>query len=216
MEIFVDSANVEEIKEIISWGIADGCTTNPKLASKEKGKDFESNTKEILKIVDGPVSVEVTTNELNEMVVEAEKYAAWGENVVVKVPMGIAGLKAVRILKNKGIKTNVTACMSVGQATLAAKAGATYASLFYSRIGDMGYDPTRVVKDTVRMFEVSNVKTKIIVGSIRHLMQVIDAGLAGAHVLTVPPQFLQLMAKNPKTDESIKEFLEAWEGFKKK
>jgi transaldolase len=216
MEIFIDSANLDEIKEIISWGIADGCTTNPKIASKEKNVDFETNTKEILKIVDGPVSVEVTTDDLDEMLKEAEKYASWGKNVVVKVPMTISGLKAVKILKGKGIKTNVTACMSVGQAILAAKAGADYASLFYSRIGDMGYDPTKVVADTVRIFELSKVKTKIIVGSIRHLMQVIDAGLAGAHVLTVPPEFLHLMAKNPKTDETIKEFLDAWKGYKGK
>ena len=216
MEIFVDSANIEEIKEIISWGIVDGCTTNPKIASMEKGNDFESNTKEILKIVKGPVSIEVTTNDLNEMLEEAQKYASWGKNVVVKVPMGVSGLKAVSILKEKGIKTNVTACMSVAQAILAAKAGADYASLFYSRIGDMGYNPTRVVEETVRMFQVSNVKTKIIVGSIRHLMQVIDAGLAGAHVLTVPPQFLYQMTKNPKTDESIQEFLQAWESYRKR
>lgn len=182
----------------------------------EKGKDFESNTKEILKLVNGPVSIEVTTNDLNEMLNEGRKYASWGNNAVVKVPMGTAGLKAVKIFREEGIKTNVTACMSVGQAILAAKSGADYASLFYSRIGDMGYNPTRVVEDTVRMFQVSNVKTKIIVGSIRHLMQVIEAGLAGAHVLTIPPQFLHLMAKNPKTDESINEFLEAWKGFKNK
>ncbi|MBS3102933.1 fructose-6-phosphate aldolase [Candidatus Woesearchaeota archaeon] len=216
MQIFIDSANLEEIKEVLSWGIADGCTTNPKLASQEKGKDFEANIKEILKIVNGPVSIEVTTNDLNEMLKEAEKYASWGKNAVVKVPMGIAGLKAVKILKEKGIKTNVTACMSVGQAILAAKAGADYASLFYSRIGDMGYNPTKVVEDTVKIFELSNVRTKIIVGSIRHLMQVIDSGLAGAHILTVPYQFLALMSKNPKTDESIAEFLEHWNGYKEK
>src|SRR3989338_146176 len=111
MEIFIDSANVEEIKEILSGGIADGCTTNPKLASAEKGKDFEVNTKEILKLVKGPVSVEVTTNELSEMIKEAEKYSSWGKNVVVKLPMGVNGLKATTILSAKGIKTNVTACM---------------------------------------------------------------------------------------------------------
>lgn len=216
MEIFVDSANIEEIKEIMSWGIVDGCTTNPKIASTEKDKDFESNTKEILNLVHGPVSIEVTTNDLNEMLQEGRKYASWGKNAVIKVPMGISGLKAVNIFKKEDIKTNVTACMSVSQAILAAKAGADYASLFYSRIGDMGYNPTRVVEDTVRMFEVSNVKTKIIVGSIRHLMQVIDSALAGAHVLTVPPQFLHQMTRNPKTDETINEFLEAWKAFKNK
>lgn len=216
MEIFVDSANIEEIREIISWGIVDGCTTNPKIASMEKGKSFESNIKEILKLVKGPVSVEVTTNELDEMLKEGRKYASWGKNTVVKVPMGIPGLKATNIFKKEGIKTNVTACMSVSQAIFAAKAGADYASLFYSRIGDMGYNPTRVVEDTVKMFQASNVKTKIIVGSIRHLMQVIESGLAGAHVLTVPPQFLHQMTKNPKTDESINEFLEAWKSFKNK
>lgn len=216
MQIFVDSANLDELKEIISWGIVDGCTTNPKIASMEKNKDFESNSKEILKLIDGPVSIEVTTNELGEMLKEAEKYASWGRNVVVKVPMGMAGLKAVKILKEKGIKTNVTACMSSAQAILAAKAGADYASLFYSRIGDMGYDPTKVVSDTVRLFEISNVKTKVIVGSIRHLMQIMDSALAGAHILTIPPQFLYLMTKNPKTDESIGEFLEHWKNFKNK
>lgn len=215
MEVFIDTANLEEIKEIMSWGIVDGCTTNPKLASKQQNVDFEQNIKEILKIVKGPVSIEVTTNELNEMLKEARKFASWGKNTVVKVPMGITGLKAVNILKAEGIKTNVTACMSAGQAFLAAKSGADYASLFYSRIGDMGYDPFKVVKDTAKLFELSNVKTKIIVGSIRHLMQIIGSGLAGAHILTIPPEFLHLMTKNPKTDESINEFLDAWKKYKK-
>ncbi|HIJ18871.1 TPA: fructose-6-phosphate aldolase [Candidatus Woesearchaeota archaeon] len=216
MEIFVDSANVGEIKEILSWGIVDGCTTNPKIASAEKNKDFEQNTREILKLVKGPVSIEVTTNDLQEMLREAETYASWGSNVVVKVPMGINGLKATSILKAKGIKTNVTACMSPAQAILAAKAGATYASLFYSRIGDMGYDAAKVVRDSVDLFEKSDVTTKIIVGSIRHMMQIIEAGLQGAHVLTIPPKFLQQMTQNPKTDESIAEFLEAWASYKKR
>ena len=126
MEIFIDSANIEEIKEIISWGIADGCTTNPKIASKEKDVSFETNTKEILKIVDGQVSIEVTTNELDGMLSEAEKYASWGKNVVVKIPIGTIGLKAVKILKEKGIKTNVTACMSPVKCRLRVSIGTTW------------------------------------------------------------------------------------------
>src|SRR3989338_2880424 len=132
MKIFADTANLEELKELLSWGILDGGTTNPLIISKEEGGDFETRMKDILRLFKGmPISIEVTTNDLDEMVKEAMHYASWGDNAVIKIPIGIIGLKAVKILSEKGVKTNVTACMSMNQAVLAAKAGATYVSLFW-------------------------------------------------------------------------------------
>lgn len=215
MELFADTASIGELKEILSWGITSGCTTNPKIVAKEKGCNFEQRMKEILKLVEGPVSIEVTTNDSNEMIKEAEEYAKWGRNVVVKIPMGLEGLKAVKVLTKKGIKTNVTACMSMNQALLAAKAGATYVSIFFARIGDMGYDASRVVGETVSLFNKHNFSAKIIVGSIRHMMDINNAALAGAHIITVPYPFFKQMADNPKTTETIDEFLKFWSDFKK-
>lgn len=216
MKIFIDTANLEKIKEISSWGIVEGCTTNPKIISKEEDANFEERIKKILEIVDGPVSVEVTTNDPEKMIEEAEKYNKWGENVVVKIPMGPSGLKAVKILSEKGIKTNVTACMSMSQAVLAAKAGATYASLFMGRICDMGYDAKEVIRETVEVFEEFDYDTKIIIGSIRRVRDINNAALAGAHIVTIPPKFFPKMASNPKTEETIQEFLEFWDEFKGK
>jgi len=215
MEIFADTANLDELKEVISWGIVDGCTTNPKILSKEKGVNFEEHMKKVLKLVAGPVSIEVTTNEYEGMVKEAEEYATWGKNAVIKLPMNENGLKAAAYLEKKGIHVNVTACMSVNQAILAAKTGATYVSLFLSRIGDMGYDGVDVIRKTVEIFDKQKFKSKIIVGSIRHLIQINRSAEVGAHVLTIPYPFLKLMVQNPMTDKSIDEFLSFWDEFKK-
>lgn len=214
MKIFIDTANVDEIKEMMSWGIIDGCTTNPKILFEEKGCNFEERMKEIINLVKGPVSIEVTTNNTEEMVKEAEKYSKWGENVVVKIPMNVPGLKAVKVLNNREIKTNVTACMSTNQAVLAAKVGATYVSLFLGRIGDMGYDSFRVLEETVKIFEKHNFKSEIIAGSIRHLLDVNRALLTGTHIITIPPKILRQMIKNPKTEQTVEEFLNFWKNFK--
>jgi transaldolase len=214
MKIFIDTANLDDIKEIMEWGIIDGCTTNPKILSQEENCNFETRMKEIIELVDGPVSIEVTTNDTDEMIKEAEEFSKWGDNVVVKIPIGPNGLKAVKYLSKKGIKTNVTACMTASQAILAAKVGATYVSIFMGRICDLGYDGTKVIEDTVKIFDKYNFKTEIIVGSIRHLADKDRAALAGAHIITISPKLLRFMATNSKTDETIAEFLEFWEKFK--
>ena len=154
------------------------------------------------------------TNDPDEMIVEAQKYAAWSKHIVVKVPMGPAGLQAVNILKQRGIKTNVTAVMSVNQAMLAAAAGATYASIFLSRIHDIGHDGVEIIRQSAALFKQAGLATKIIVGSIRMMTQINDAAMAGAHVVTVPYKFFSQMANHPQTDKTIQEFLDAWEGTK--
>ncbi|MEM2137553.1 MAG: transaldolase family protein, partial [Candidatus Anstonellaceae archaeon] len=196
MKIFADTSKVEEIREFASWGVIDGVTTNPKIIASD-GNELEPTVKEICKIVPGPVSVEVTTNDYEEMVKEGTKYAAWAKNIVIKVPIIPAGLKAVVAFKAKGIKTNVTCAMSYNQAVLAAKAGATYVSLFYGRIGDLGYDPFIVIKDTADTFAKWNCRSEIIVGSMRSLLDVNRSMQAGAHIVTVPPKFIRQMAENP-------------------
>jgi len=212
MELFIDTANVDEIREIAKWGVITGVTTNPKIFSKEKNTDLKTRVEEILKIVPGPLSVEVTTNDPDEMIAEAQKFAAWSGHIVVKVPMAPAGLEAVRILKSNGIKTNVTAIMTVNQAMLAALAGATYGSIFYSRIEDIGHDGLEVIRQTAALYKESGFATKIIVGSIRMMTQITNAAIAGAHVITVPYKFFSPLAYHPQTENTIREFLEAWEG----
>ncbi len=213
MELFIDTANIEEIREIAQWGVITGVTTNPKIFSKEN-VDLRSRVEEILEIVPGPLSLEVTTNDPDEMIVEAQKYAAWSKHIVVKVPMSPAGLQAVAILKQKGIKTNVTAIMTVNQAMLAGLAGATYASIFAARINDIGYDANQVIRQSSVLFKQSSFKTKIIVGSIRLMTQINEAALAGADIVTVPYKFFSQLANHPQTEKTIQEFLEAWEGVK--
>ena len=214
MEIFADTASLDELKELLSWGIISGCTTNPKICAKE-GVEFKTRMKDILHLVNGPVSIEVTTNDYDLMLKEAKEYSSWGKNAVVKVPMNANGLKAVKILKEMGIKTNVTACMSTKQAILPALAGADYVSIFWARIEDMGYNAQAVAEETVKVFKDSNVKSKIILGSFRQVSHINRAMLTGTHILTIPPQIIKEMVTNPKTTETIQEFLDNWESFKK-
>ena len=215
MKIFADTASLDELKELKSWGIVDGCTTNPKIVATE-GADFEKRMKEILKLVEGPVSIEVTSNDLDQMVKEGREFASWGKNVVIKLPMTINGLKALQFLKKEGIKTNLTACMSVNQAIIAGKAGATYVSLFYSRIGDSGADAKEVVRKSADIFSRQGINSEIIVGSIRVMSQINEAAEAGAHVVTIPYKILLQMTQNAKTDETIDEFLKFWQAYRKK
>ena len=215
MKIFADTSKVEEIKEFISWGVIDGVTTNPKIIASD-GNDLESTIKEICKIQPGPVSVEVTTNDYKGMIDEALVYAAWAKNIVIKVPIIPNGLKALKTLSAKGIKTNATCSMSYNQSLLATKAGATYVSLFYGRIGDLGFDPYIVIKDTADTFRLWGAKSEIISGSMRSLLDVNRSVLAGAHIVTVPPKFLRQMAENPATAKTVDEFLDAWKGIPKK
>ncbi|MCK4223686.1 MAG: fructose-6-phosphate aldolase [candidate division Zixibacteria bacterium] len=218
MELFIDTANLEEIKEAASWGVITGATTNPKIISKEgEVGDLKEKILEITEIGDFPLSVESTAEDYLGMVEEAKEYASWHENIVIKIPMGIEGLKAVNILeREEHIKTNVTAIMATNQALLAALAGATYASIFYGRVADCGYDPLTVIKDTSQLFEAKNLKTKIIVGSVRNMLDINKALLAGADIVTVPFQFLKKMAANLKTEQTIREFNDVWRDMKEK
>lgn len=215
MKIFADTSKIDDIREFASWGVIDGVTTNPKIIASD-GNDLEPTIKEICKIQPGPVSVEVTTNDYAGMVKEAEHYASWAKNIVIKVPIIPSGLKAVKALSAKGIKTNATCAMSYNQAILAAKAGATYVSLFYGRIGDLGFDPYIVIKDTADTYAKGGCKAEIISGSIRSLLDVNRSMQAGAHIVTVPPKFLRQMVDNPMTTKTVDEFLDAWKGVGKK
>ncbi len=211
MELFIDTANIDEIREIAAWGVCRGVTTNPKIFSKET-VSLKTRVEEILNILPGPLSVEVTTNDLDEMITEARAYAAWSKHIVVKLPMNPEGLQATKILSAQNIKTNVTAVMTVNQAMLAACAGATYMSIFYSRINDIGHDGLQVIRQTAELYSQSKFATKIIVGSIRMMTQITDAAMAGADIITVPYKFFQQLATHPQTDKTIAEFLESWEG----
>ena len=213
MQLFIDTGNIDEIREIARWGVAAGVTTNPKILSKERG-DLKSRVMEILSLVPGPLSVEVTTNDLDEMLVEAKKFAAWSEHIVVKLPMSPAGLESASLLRAHGIKTNVTAIMTVSQCMLAALAGATYASIFYSRINDINQDGLEVIRQSAALYKRSGFTTKIIVGSIRIPTQITDAAMAGADITTVPYKFFSQLAYHPQTEKTIQEFLEAWETTK--
>jgi transaldolase len=217
MEVFLDTANTDEISEILEWGIIRGITTNQKIFLKEKGCNFEEQSKTILKMVDPhPVSLEGPNN-LDELLVTAREYSKWGKNVVIKVPMLAdgSGLKAVKILESEGIKTNVTAMMSVNQAFLAIAAGASYASLFFNRIKDSGSDPVEVVKQSRAIIDKGGFKTKLIVGSIRDPNDVIEIASANPHIITIPYKILKQMPYHERTVSTLEEFEKAWEEFKK-
>lgn len=213
MKIFIDTANIDEIKKANEWGIIDGVTTNPTLVARE-GKDFKTLIDEILSMVDGPISVEVISTDAEGMVKEALETSQWSKNVVVKVPMIPEGLKAVKILNDKGIKTNTTLIFSVNQAILAAKAGATYVSPFIGRLDDLGQDGMQIVRDLVKIFNIYNFKTEVIVASIRHPLHVIEAAEAGAHVATIPFGVIEKMFKHPLTDIGLESFLNDWKKVK--
>lgn len=217
MEIFLDTANTDEIGEILEWGIIKGITTNQKIFLKEKGCNFEEQSKKILKMVEPyPVSLE-GPNDLDELLESARKYCKWGKNVVIKVPMLAdgSGLKAVKILENEEIKTNVTAMMSVNQAFLAISAGASYASLFFNRIKDSGSDPVEVVKKSRAIIDNGGFKTKLIVGSIRDPSDVIEIASANPHIITIPYKIIKQMPYHERTVSTLEEFENAWVEFKK-
>ena len=210
MKIFLDTANVEEIREASSWGIVDGVTTNPSLIAKE-GRNFEDVVKEICSIVNGPISAEVISLDARGMVKEAKELAKIHENINIKIPVIPEGLKAIKELSARGIKTNATLVFSANQAILAAKAGATFASPFIGRLDDAGHDGMKVVHDIVQIYVNYAFDTEVIVASVRHPLHVIDAAKAGAHICTVPWKVLQLMVKHPLTDIGVERFLADWE-----
>jgi transaldolase len=210
MKIFIDTANVEHIKEAYSWGIVDGVTTNPSLIAKE-GRDFKQVIKEITSIVDGPISAEVISVTADKMVPEAEKLAKLHKNIVIKIPMTAEGLKATKALAKKGIKTNVTLIFQPIQALLAAKAGATYVSPFVGRLDDISHTGMDLVRTICQIYKNYDFKTEVIVASIRHPNHVIEAALAGAHICTIPFNVLTQLVKHPLTDIGIEKFLSDWE-----
>jgi transaldolase len=209
MKIFVDTANPEEIRQAAELGIVDGVTTNPSLIAKV-GRPFQDVVKEIVKIVDGPISVEATGATAAEMAAEGEKYAAWSKNIVIKIPMNKEGMKAVKMLAKKGIRSNVTLVFSANQALLAAKAGAAYVSPFVGRLDDISENGMDLIRDIMEIYKNYDFKTEVIVASVRHPVHVIESAKAGAHVATIPFDVIEKMFKHPLTDAGIKKFLEDW------
>jgi len=209
MKIFIDTANIDEIRKANDWGVIDGVTTNPSLVAKE-GRGFDAVVREIIIIIDGPISLEVISLQSEEMVKEAIEMSGWSKNVVIKIPMIPEGLKAVKILNAKNIKTNVTLVFSVNQAILAAKAGATYVSPFIGRLDDIGHDGMQIVRDMVTIFAIYHFKTEIIVASVRHPLHVIEAAKAGAHVATIPFNVIEKMFSHPLTDAGLEKFMSDW------
>ncbi|XXX81918.1 transaldolase family protein [Sorangium sp. So ce134] len=210
---FLDSSNPAEIKEMFSWGVLAGVTTNPLILSRDAGcVDLEQRIREVLSASDGPVSVELTSETEAAMLEEARGYHAWAPGrICIKVPFGEIGLKVTHALAKRGVSTNVTCVMSFNQAYLAALAGGAYVSIFSGRIRDMGYAAAPVIERTRARLDRERLRAEIIVGSIRHLMDVNEALDAGAHIVTVPPAILRKMLHNPKTEETIREFNAAWE-----
>ena len=210
MKIFIDTANISEIKEANTWGIIDGVTTNPSLIAKE-GRDLQEVINEICNIVDGPISAEVISLDCDKMVEEAMELVKLHKNIVIKIPMCIEGLKAVKILSEKGIKTNVTLIFSSQQALLAAKSGATYVSPFLGRLDDIGVTGINLIKEISTIFKVHNIETEIISASVRNPIHVSECALAGADIATIPFKVLEQMTKHPLTDIGIEKFLSDYE-----
>lgn len=213
MKIFLDTANVEHIREINSWGILSGVTTNPTLVSRE-GRCMRDCLEEIVSIVDGPVSAEVLSLETDGMIREARELSSIDPKINVKIPVTPAGLAAVKALAEEGIKTNVTLVFSVNQAIMAAAAGATFVSPFVGRLDDIGHDGMALVRDIVTVFRNYGMSTQVIAASIRHPMHVVQAAMAGAHIATIPYDVLVQMVKHPLTEAGIERFLRDYEKVK--
>lgn len=210
MKIFIDSANVDDIREAASLGIVDGVTTNPSLVAKE-GRDFREVIEEICTLVDGPVSAEVTATDFEGMVSEGREYAAWADNVIIKVPLIREGLKACKALSSDGIGVNVTLCFSANQALLAAKAGASYISPFIGRLDDIGHDGMDVIAEIAAIYSnYDELDTEILAASIRHPRHVTEAAMLGADVSTIPFGVIDKMLLHPKTDSGLERFLADW------
>jgi len=213
MKFFIDTANIEEIKEAAKLGVLDGVTTNPTLISRVEGK-FEDILRSICEVVDGPVSAEVVSLDAEGMIREARELAKIHKNIVIKIPITSEGLKAIKQLESEGIRVNVTLIFSATQALLAAKAGASFVSPFVGRIDDISSGGMGLVHDIVTIFDNYNFKTEVIVASIRHAMHVVEAALIGAHIATIPFKVIEQLVKHPLTDAGIKKFLADWDKVK--
>jgi len=215
VQIFLDTASLKEIEEISSWGIVDGVTTNQKIFLAEGGVDFRRRVLDICHIVDGPISVETTKNNVRDLLDEAREYASWHKNIVIKVAMfgNGEGLKVVNQLTREGIKTNMTVMMTFNQLVLATKAGATFVSLFYNRSKEAGEDPAKIIRDYAAFAKEGGYASRLIVGSIRTPEDVATAVACGAHIMTIPTKILKAMPFNKRTEETIAEFDRAWIDF---
>ena len=213
MKFFLDTADVSAIKTINELGIVDGVTTNPTIISRE-GRDFETVIKEICQLVDGPVSAEVTGVTAEEMIAEARDIAKWADNIVVKIPMTMEGLKAVNVLSQEHIKTNVTLIFTVSQGLMAIKAGATFISPFVGRLEDIGTDAYQLISDLREIIDFYDFDTEIIAASIRNTVHVESVAKRGAHIATIPDAVFDKMTKHPLTDSGLTQFMQDWKIFK--
>ena len=214
MKLFIDTANVDEIREAAALGVVCGVTTNPSLIAKE-GRDFQEVVREITTIVDGPISAEVISLQHEEMVAEARELIKIHENIVIKIPMCAEGLKAVKILAAEGVHTNVTLIFSAAQALLAARAGATYVSPFVGRLDDIGTEGMDLIAEIAEIFSIHGIATEIISASIRNPMHVVNSAKAGADIATVPYKVIMQMIGHPLTTAGIERFLKDWESVPK-
>jgi transaldolase len=210
MKIFIDSADVEEIRKAVSWGIVDGVTTNPSLAAKT-GRNFKDSVLEICKMVSGPVSAEVVSTVKDEMVKEARELAKWAPNIAVKIPLTKDGIAATSVVSKEGVRVNQTLVFSSAQALLAAKAGAAFVSPFIGRLDDIGMDGMALIEEIVQIYDNYDFETEIIVASIRHPMHVVEAALLGADIATVPYPVLEKLFNHALTDKGLAAFLADWE-----
>ncbi len=210
MKFFIDTANLDEIKEANELGLIDGVTTNPSLVAKEGNVDFNDHIAKICELVKGDVSAEVTALDTEGMLREGRELAKIASNVVIKCPLTLDGLKATRIFREEGTKVNVTLCFSATQALLAAKAGATYISPFIGRLDDIGQDGMQLIRDIVQIYDNYGFETEVLAASIRHPMHIVDCALAGADVATIPLKVIQQLAKHPLTDKGLDGFLADW------
>ncbi len=213
MKIFLDTANIDEIKEANSWGIIDGVTTNPTLIARE-GRDFKEVVEEICSIVNGPISAEVISTDAQGMIREARELAPIHENITIKIPMTVEGLKAVKVLSAEGIKTNVTLIFSSTQALLAAKAGASFVSPFVGRLDDNSHFGMDIIQEIVQIYGNYDFDTEVLVASVRHPIHVLEAATMGADIATIPFGVLKKMATHPLTDLGLAQFLKDWENRK--
>lgn len=213
MKFFIDTANVNEIKEAVKFGFVDGVTTNPSLVAKE-GKNFKDLLYEIVQVIDGPISAEVLSIDYEGILKEAKELAKIHSNIVIKVPLIKEGIKAVKSLSDEGIKTNVTLCFSASQALLAAKAGATYISPFVGRLDDISHDGMQLISQIIQIYRNYDFGTQVLVASIRHPLQVVDAALMGADVATIPFNVIEKLFQHPLTDIGLEKFINDSKKFK--